>query len=54
VGEVAKRLAERIGLGWREHGEFRRGMCGGGSVLGDRKEEDRAMQLKEGRVWSGL
>jgi hypothetical protein len=54
VGEVAKRLAERIGTGWREHGKFWQGMCGGGSVLGDRKEEDTAMQLKEGRVWLGL
>jgi hypothetical protein len=54
VGKVAERLAERIGTGWREHDEFRQGMRGGGSVLGDREEEDRAMQLKKGRVWSGL
>jgi hypothetical protein len=47
VEEVAKRLAEGIWMGWRKHGEFQREKCGGGSVLGGREGEDRAMRLKE-------
>jgi hypothetical protein len=50
VAEVAKRLAEGIRTGWREHDEFRQRVHGGGLVLGDREEEDRAMQLKTRRV----
>jgi hypothetical protein len=54
VEEVAKRLAEGIWMGWGKHGEFRREMCGGGSVLGGREEEDRAMRLEERGDRSGL
>jgi hypothetical protein len=54
VGKVAERLAEGIRMGWREHDEFQQRMHGGGSVLGDREEEDRAMQLKKRRVLLGL
>jgi hypothetical protein len=43
VGEVAERSAKGIGTGWREHDEFRQRTHGGGSVLSDREEEDRAM-----------
>jgi hypothetical protein len=48
--EVAERLTKGIGTGWREHDEFRQTTHGSGSVLGDREEEDRAMQLKKRRV----